>query len=263
VDRPCQDGDWRRRRRGPNGAASVAPHDPSELGPHARARHQPTRSHGQGPSIGARRARAVNVEHHKLSEHSPARAEPGPVSESLLEYARLVLSHWPWLLAGLIGAVLGLYSITVSHVLAIRSWIWFGTAFGAVSVAQFLAFHAVRKQRNSVLTLPLGDRVSVFAVAASRGEVPPPVVAPLEYQLRALRQALAFFRSIGEAQIDVQSLDSALKRVERDGVLLAFEPLGVHDCHDGLRHLVAIGELIEVPERRGFAYRFPPHVLRG
>jgi hypothetical protein len=236
---------------------------PSDIGPHARFPHRSPPPRGQEQPTGCSRASAMSVERHELSEHSPARVEPGPISESLWEYARLVLSHWPWLLAGLIGTALGLYSIAVSHVLAIRSWIWFGTAFGAVSVAQFLAFHAVRKQRNSVLTLPLDDRVSVFAVAASRGEVPPPVVAPLEYQVRALRQVVTFLRTINDTQIDVPSLDSGLKRVERDGVLLPFEPFGVHDCHDGLRHLVAIGELIEVPERGGFAYRFPPHVPQG
>jgi hypothetical protein len=171
-----------------------------------------------------------------------------------------VLSHWPWLFAGLIAAVLGLYSIAVSHVLAVRAWIWFGTAFGTGSVAQFLAFHAVRKERNSILALPIDDRVSVFAVAASRGDVPPPVLAPVEYQLRALRQVLAFLRTVDDRQIDMRSLDSALKRLERDGVQLPFEPLGAHDCQEGLRCLVAIGELIEVPERGGFAYRFPPHM---
>jgi hypothetical protein len=181
--------------------------------------------------------------------------DPGRVGDSLWEYSRHVLGRWWWLVLGVVAAGLGLYTVFVSHILGVRSWLWFVLALVAFSVAQFFAFHDVRKERNAVLTAPVNTRVSVYAVAASRGGVPPPVVAPVEYQLHALRQVLAFLRTEGHQAVDVDLIDSVLKRLERDGVKLSYEPLITYDCEDGLRQLVATGELIPVPQRPGFSYR--------
>jgi hypothetical protein len=148
-------------------------------------------------------------------------------------------------------------------VLGLRTWIWIAIGFVLWSVAQFLAFHAVRAQRNDVLRVPASDRVSMYAVAASRGAVPPPVVAPLDYQLHALRQALAFLQAQHRREVDVATLDSVLQRLERDGVELVYEPLSAADCEEGLRRLVATGELIDQPELRGYSYRLPPYAQAG
>lgn len=186
--------------------------------------------------------------------------DPGRVGDSLWEYSRHVLSRWWWLVLGVVATGLGLYTVFVSHVLGVRSWLWFLLALAAFSVAQFFAFHDVRKERNDVLTAPVSTKVSVYAVAASRGSVPPPVVAPVEYQLHALRQVLAFLRTEGHQTVDVDLIDSVLKRLERDGVKLSYEPLVTYDCEDALHRLVATGELIPVPQRSGFSYRLAANV---
>jgi hypothetical protein len=192
----------------------------------------------------------VSVEGRKVDEGRRVR-----VPDSLSEYAREVLVHWPWLLVGCLALTLGLYSVVVSHVLAVRTWIWFSAGFLACSVAQFLAFHQLRRERNDMLTAPATERVSLYAVAASRGVAPPPIVAPRDYQLHALRQVLRFLRSEGFTELDTSTLDSLLKRLERDGVQLTYEPLGAYDCQAGLAHLVETGELIDRPEHHGFSYR--------
>lgn len=110
-----------------------------------------------------------------------------------------------------------------------------------------------------MLTAPVDTKVSVYAVAASRGSVPPPVVAPVECQLHALRQVLAFLRTEGHQAVDIDVIDSVLKRLERDAVKLSYEPLVTYDCEDGLRQLVATGELIPVPQRPGCSYRLAAH----
>jgi hypothetical protein len=184
----------------------------------------------------------------------------GRLGDSLWEYSRHVLSRWWWLVVGVVAAALGLYTVFASHILGVRSWLWFLVALVAFSVAQFFAFHDVRKERNDVLTAPANTKVSVYAVAASRGSVPPPVVAPVGYQVHALRQVLSFLRTEGHQTVDVDLIDSVLKRLERDGVKLSYEPLVTYDCDDGLRELVATGELIPVPQQPGFSYRLAANV---
>ncbi len=191
---------------------------------------------------------------------TPVRAR---VADSLWEYAGQVSSQWPWLVLGGAAIAIGLYRVAISPIIGLRTWIWFTVGFALWSVAQFFAFHAVRAQRNDVLRGPTTDKVSMYAVAASRGTVPPPVVAPLDYQLHALRQAVAFLQAQQRREVDVATLDSVLQRLERDGVELLYEPLSAADCEEGLRRLVATGELIDQPELHGFSYRLPPYAQAG
>jgi hypothetical protein len=195
----------------------------------------------------------VNPERLGTGEEARGDSERSHVGDSLGEYARRVIGHWWWLVLGLLATCLGVYSVMVAHVLAVRSWVWFAIALGTFSVAQFLAFHEVRKERNEVLTAPAQDKVSVYAVAASRGAVPPPILAPLDYQLHALREALAFFRAEGYQEINATMLDSALKRVERDGIKLAYEPVNLYDCDQAVQRLTETGELVAVPARHGWS----------
>jgi hypothetical protein len=188
----------------------------------------------------------------------PAEGPGLEVGESVSEYARRVLSHWPWLLVTAVALTLGAYSAAVSHVLAARTWMWFVVGFGAASVAQFLCFREVRRERNDALSVAPPDRVSLYAVAASLGRVPPPVAPPLDYQLHALRQALAFLDGEGYRDVDVRTLDAVLKRTARSGVQLLYEPISVDDCDDGLQHLVRSGELASAPEDAGYRYHLPP-----
>ena len=190
-------------------------------------------------------------------------ARPGLMPGSHSEYAREVLVHWPWLLVGWVALTLGLYSAVVSHVLAVPTWIWFSATFIAWSVAQFLSFREVQRNRDGVLMATPAERVSLYAVAVSRGVAPPPIVAPREYQLHALRQVLGFLRTQGFTEIDTVALDSLLKRLERDGVQLVYEPLGVDDCEGSLAHLIETGELVDRPEHDGFSYQLSPPSAAG
>jgi hypothetical protein len=198
-----------------------------------------------------------------MSDHPSGTPGRGRFADSLWEYAGQVASQWPWLLLGGVAIAIGLYRVAFSPILGLRTWIWFAAGFALWSVAQFLAFHSVRAQRNDVLRGPASDKVSMYAVAASRGRVPPPVVAPVEYQLHALRQALAFLQAQQRRDVDVATLDSILQRLERDGVELVYEPLSAADCEEGLHRLVATGELIDQPELHGFSYRLPPYAQAG
>lgn len=184
--------------------------------------------------------------------------QPDRVGESLWEYARQVAMRWPWLLAGWVAVLLGVYGVVHGRLLGVPTWMWFVVGFAAWSVAQFLAFHEIRHQRNEVLTVPTSDKVSMYAVAASLGSVPAPIVAPVDYQVHALRQAVAFLRAQGRTEIDVRVLDSVLKRLERDGVQLTYEPLDARDCQDGLDRLVETGDLIDMPGLGGFSFRLSP-----
>jgi hypothetical protein len=186
-----------------------------------------------------------------------------PVPESLSEYAREVFAHWELLLTGALALVLGLYTVVAAHVLGVRAWAWFAVAFLAWSAAQFLSFHHLRQERDDMLAATATERVSLYAVAASRGVAPRPVVAPRAYQLHALRQVLEFLRGEGFTEVDTSTLDSLLKRLERDGVQLTYEPLGAYDCQDGLTYLVETGELGDDPEDRGFSYRLSPAAATG
>jgi hypothetical protein len=188
-----------------------------------------------------------------MAEEAGGSSVPSRVGDSLWEYGRHAVGHWWWLVLGFLATCLGLYSVTFGRVIGVRSWVWFATALGTFSVAQFLAFHEVHKERNEILTAPALRRVSVYAVAASRGAVPPPVLPPLEYQLDALRQTLAFFRSEGYQRIDAGMLDSALKRVERDGIKLAYEPVNIYDCDEALQRLTETGELVAFAAKNGWA----------
>jgi hypothetical protein len=225
----------------------------------------PSGHHGLGVTApgGPRQRQVVTMASYELQDGRSLPAPQPRVVESLWEYARQVLMHWPWLVAGLVSLTLGVYSLVLSHILATRAWMWFAIGFGAWSVAQFLAFHEVRRERNDVLTGPTSDKVSIYAVAASRGDVPPPIIAPVDYQVHALRQATSFLRAEGHTEIDLPTLDSVLKRLERDGVQLPYEPLGASDCQAGLQRLVETRELIDVPEYHGFSYRLPPSILSG
>lgn len=170
------------------------------------------------------------------------------------EYLHHVGRHRWWLMLGVAAGAFGLCSVAVSHVFAMRSWMWFALALAGFSVVQYFAYFDVRKERNTFFGAPSSEKVSVFAVAAARGDVPAPLAAPVDYQVRALRQVLVFFDAEGQSEVDVPEIDSVLKRLERDGVTLPYEPLSVYHCTDGIEHLLETGELVSVPERHGYSY---------
>jgi hypothetical protein len=113
---------------------------------------------------------AVVVDPERLgtAEETRGDSQPSHVGDSLWEYANRVIGHWWWLVLGLVATCLGLYCVIFAHVLGLRSWVWFAIALATFSVAQFLAFHEVRKERNEVLTAPAQDKVSIYAARPER-----------------------------------------------------------------------------------------------
>jgi hypothetical protein len=185
---------------------------------------------------------------------SEAERRPSSRSDSLSEYLHHGIRHGWWLTFGVGAGGLGLCSVAGAHVLAMRSWMWFAIALAAFSVVQYYAFRDIRRERDAVFGASSSERVSVFAIAAARGDVPAPLAAPVAYQLRALRQVLSFFDAEHHHEVDAPEIDSVLKRLERDGVILPYEPLSIYDCKEGIEHLLETGELVSVPARRGFSY---------
>ena len=76
------------------------------------------------------------------------------VGSSLVEHASRVWRRgWTGIVSG-VGGVLGLISLTVPSPKGgqplIPAWLWLTLLVGGIMVAQFLAFHDVRKERDSV-----------------------------------------------------------------------------------------------------------------
>ena len=69
---------------------------------------------------------------------------------------------------GVAAGAFGLCSVAVSHVFAMRSWMWFAIALAGFSVVQYFAYFDVRKERNTFFGAASSEKVSVFAVAAAR-----------------------------------------------------------------------------------------------
>jgi hypothetical protein len=73
------------------------------------------------------------------------------ISTSVSEYGQRVWSRWWSMIPAGIGAVLGLIAVAVpsspTHAF-IPSLLWFGLLFGGLVLAQFLAFHDVRIDRD-------------------------------------------------------------------------------------------------------------------
>jgi hypothetical protein len=74
---------------------------------------------------------------------------------SLREHVWRVRQRWAALVVSSVGGVLGLIALTVppidgAHPHAfIPTWLWVGLLVGGIVVAQFLAFHDVRKERDA------------------------------------------------------------------------------------------------------------------
>ena len=76
------------------------------------------------------------------------------VRVSVNEHLGLVAKRWWALVVTGAGGVLGLIALTVpSHKVGqplVPTWLWLTLLFGGVIVAQFLAFHDVRKERDRI-----------------------------------------------------------------------------------------------------------------
>jgi hypothetical protein len=69
-----------------------------------------------------------------------------------------------------------------------------------------------------------------------------PLLAPVEYQVTALRQVIARVTETRD-EIDLGTIAEVLKNLPRTGTDTIYEPLGWGGCGPGLAHLVELGEL--------------------
>jgi hypothetical protein len=98
---------------------------------------------------------------------------------------------------------------------------------------------------------PLPARPSAVSIPVA-GTIP--LLAPTEYQVRALRQVV---RKVAETTLELHYglLDAVLKSHPRDGVDPVYEPLQAMTCDEGLAELVRLGELETMPGDRLYHYR--------
>jgi hypothetical protein len=82
------------------------------------------------------------------------------------EYLPAVLKVWWAMTVFVISDGIGVYSVVTSHSLSVPAWVWLVVGTGFLFVAQFVAFHRVRVQRD-LLTFDVEDalhRLSDFSV---------------------------------------------------------------------------------------------------
>lgn len=77
-----------------------------------------------------------------------------PISHSVAEYGERVWARWWSLIPAGVGAVLGLIALaeqsSIKHGF-VPTWLWLTLLLGGLTVAQFLAFHDVRIERDKAL----------------------------------------------------------------------------------------------------------------
>lgn len=150
------------------------------------------------------------------------------------------MGKWWW--AVVVGLVLGGVALVqvIKQLHRYLPWVLVA-ALGVALVGSFLAYHRERQRRTAA------------QAAAQVREVPPPGggiphVAPVDYQVRALRQIIAKL-SETLSEFDYSSLDAVLKNYQRSGTDPVYEPLHAAACQPGLAQLVELGELEGQPWR--------------
>jgi hypothetical protein len=83
---------------------------------------------------------------------------------------------------------------------------------------------------------------------SERTEVRPPghrvaFMAPVEYQVNALRQVIAKMTEAGMTEFEYFDLDLMVQKLPRTGTDEVYEPLRGPSCDAGLNQLIALGEL--------------------
>ncbi len=148
------------------------------------------------------------------------------------ELGRQVGRRW----FALVGALATAVSVVGFAVSEWRWWAWIaigGLALLVISLAWTLrdTLGALKRAETSLATTP---------------HRPPgggtPLVPPVEYQVDALRHAVA---SISKSQLtfDIRELSEVMKNLPRTGTNPVYEPLGTVMCTGGIAMLVGLGEL--------------------
>jgi hypothetical protein len=87
---------------------------------------------------------------------------------------------------------------------------------------------------------PTSPQVVVRLIAPS---VPPPIKAPIDYQLIALRQIILQLKGYGRP-LSIDEFNSVIIRTLRDGENPTFEPLSLSALTDGVNELIKSRELM-------------------
>jgi hypothetical protein len=147
---------------------------------------------------------------------------------------------------GLGGCILLVEALTGATIPVFHPWQWLWVAPFALVVA--------------------GICIVVAAVGWSHRHIPvtdarrggSPMLAPTEYQVRALRQVVAKIAETSDS-FDNQVLNAALLNLPRKHMDPIYEPLYPTSCRAGLNELVKRGELIEF---RYFQFQIVNRVTR-
>jgi hypothetical protein len=153
---------------------------------------------------------------------------------SIGQWAREV-GKWWWGLV--VGVVLGCVALVAFIDQFHRYWYWLVIVGVTIALAGSVrAYHRLR--------------LATYAALLPRREIPPPGggtphVAPVEYQVNALRQIIA---KLSQTMTDfgVQNLDNMLKNHQRTGTDGVYEPLHFIACEDGLARLAELGEITKI-----------------
>lgn len=150
---------------------------------------------------------------------------------SLIQWAREVGGWW-W--TAVVGVTLGGVALLgfVQQLHQYLLWVLVAALVIALA-ASFLAYHR--------------ERQKCVATPAARAEIPPPGggvphVAPVEYQVNALRQVIAKLAGT-LTEFDYLSLDAVLKNHPRTGTDPLYEPLHASACEMGLARLAQLGDI--------------------
>jgi hypothetical protein len=163
----------------------------------------------------------------------------GDVLRSFAEWLRAV-GKWWW--AAVVGLALGGVALAqaVEQLHLYLPWVLV-VALAVALVGSFFAYHGERQRRITAQTA-----APVREVAPPGGAAPH--VAPVDYQVRALRQIIAKL-SETLTEFDYTSLDAVLMNHQRTGTDAVYEPLHPMACQAGLARLVELGELEGAPWR--------------
>jgi hypothetical protein len=120
------------------------------------------------------------------------------------------VGNWWW--AVVVGLVLGGVALvqTIKQLHRYLAWVLVA-ALGVALVDSFLAYHRERQRRIAAQTSP-----QVREVPPPGGGIP--YVAPVDYQVRALRQIIAKLSDI-VTDFDYTGLDAILKNYQRSGTV--------------------------------------------
>lgn len=144
---------------------------------------------------------------------------------------------------------------------------WWWTAVVVIFLGIWALVHFVTEFRKHLgwvvcafLIVLLGASIAAYAkerrrrlTGSAQVHQPPggglPHLAPVEYQVTALRQLIAELSETLD-EFGFMNLNAAFKNVPRTGTKGLYEPMSIGTCDAGLKRLVELGELVPVGQKK-------------